>query len=68
MSNKTFAILRTTSLNGNTVEVDRLMGFAKSSHEADAKMEALFESVCNTVALRGFSFTFYRKEVMTDAT
>lgn len=68
MSNKSYAILRSTHLNGNTVEVDRLFGFAKSKDEADAKTEALYESVAKVPALRGLSFTFYSKEVLSDAT
>lgn len=68
MSNKSYAILRTTTLNGNTVECDRLMGFAKSKEEADAKTEAMYDSVMKLTAVRGFGFVFYSKEVLTDAT
>ncbi len=68
MSNKTFAIVRSTYLNGTCVEVDRLFGFAKSKDEADAKTEALYESIERKPALRGLSFVFHSKEVLADAT
>jgi hypothetical protein len=68
MSNKSYAIVRTTYLNGNVIEVDRLFGFAKSKDEADAKTEALYESVEKVTALRGLSFVFHSKEVLSDAT
>jgi hypothetical protein len=68
MSNKSFVILRSTYLNGNCIEVDRLFGFAKSKEEADAKTETLYESVEKVTALRGLSFVFHSKEVLTDAT
>jgi hypothetical protein len=68
MKNKSYAIVRTTYLNGTCVEVDRLFGFAKSKEDADAKTEALYESVEKVAALRGLSFVFHSKEVLSDAT
>lgn len=68
MSNKSYALLRTTSLNGNTVEKDRLFGFFTNRDAAEAKAQALDDAVFKNIALRGFSFIFYIKEVMADST
>ncbi len=66
MSNPTkqFVVLRTTHFNGGTLEVDRFFGIFASQEDALARSESLYESVNTNVALRGFSFTFYVKEVL----
>lgn len=68
MSNKTFALLRTTSFNGSTIEKDRLFGFFQSRDAAEVKAQQLDDAVFKNIALRGFSFVFYVKEVMADNT
>lgn len=69
MSNKSFALLRSTSFNSSTIEKDRLFGFFKTRDAAELKAQQLNDAVCKNIApLRGFSFIFYVKEVMTDST
>ena len=68
MSNKSFALLRTTSFNNGTIEKDRLFGFFKTRDAAELKAQQLDDAVFKNIALRGFSFLFYAKEVMTDST
>jgi hypothetical protein len=68
MNNKTFAILRTTNFNGTVIEKDRLFGFFTSRDAAELKAQSLDDSVYKNTALRGLSFLFYIKEVMSDTT
>jgi hypothetical protein len=68
MSNKSFALLRTTSFNSATIEKDRLFGFFKDRDAAELKAQQLDDAVFKNIALRGFSFIFYVKEVMSDST
>jgi hypothetical protein len=68
MSNDLFAVYRNSTLNGNTLEVRQPFGYFHSQEEADAKAESLTDAVTKNVALRGFSFTFYVKKILTDGT
>lgn len=63
-----YSVYRNTSFNGNTLEVRQPYGYFHSEEEANAKAESLYDSVAKNPALRGFTFTFYVKKILTDVT
>lgn len=63
MSNKVYSVLRTLSLNGNIIEVERPFGIYGSHASATERAEALTETVALEVATRGLCFTFFVREV-----
>ena len=64
----TYAILRSVTYNGMTIEKDRLIKNVRGSNEADIIIEKYQDEVSHAISLKGFSFTFYHRKILTDAT
>jgi hypothetical protein len=67
MSNRLFSVTRSLSFNGTVLEVERNFGIFSNPDDAEARAQALYDTVAKNTALKGLCFNFFVKPIDVDA-